>query len=110
VRNNIFVVAPDIRVFGPVVKQVGHVRVPVGEQVHDHNLFYSPGNADPIGVAAGVGEIVADPGFLDAENGNFRLGRDSPARDAGVGVGHGEDLDGHAVPAGGGVDVGAYEG
>jgi hypothetical protein len=110
VRNNIFVVAKDIRVFGPVVKQVGHVRVPVGEQVHDHNLFYSPGSPDPIGIAAGVGEIVADPRFVDAPNGNFRLRRDSPARGAGVTTGYREDLDGYPVPAGGGVGVGAYEG
>ncbi|GEM_PF-1934663 len=32
----------------------------------------------------GVGETMADPGFLDARRGNFRLGEDSPARGAGV--------------------------
>ncbi|MEO5814363.1 MAG: hypothetical protein ABIT20_03675, partial [Gemmatimonadaceae bacterium] len=72
-RNNIFVIAADLKVLGPVQKQVPRQRAPIGNQVHDHNLFFSPGNADPIGVAMGKGEAVADPLFVDLANRNFRL-------------------------------------
>jgi hypothetical protein len=110
VRNNLFVLAKDLSVFGPITKPVGHQRVPIGEQVHDHNLYFSPGNPDPIGIAAGAGDLVADPLFADLENRNFRLGPRSPARDAGARVpGHNADLDGYPVPEGGGADIGAYE-
>ncbi|HET8655361.1 MAG TPA: choice-of-anchor Q domain-containing protein [Longimicrobiaceae bacterium] len=107
VRNNIFVVSKDMHVLGPVTKQVGHHRVPVGDQVHDHNLYYSVGNPSPIGVPAGDGDLVADPLFVDAAHRNFRLSRNSPARDRGVDLGYATDLDGY--PISGSPDVGAYE-
>ena len=109
VRNNVFVIAKDLSVFGPITKPVGHQRVPIGEQIHDHNLYYSPGNPNPIGIAPGRGDIVADPRFVDLPDRNFRLGPGSPGRDAGVALGYTTDLDGYPVPAGGGVDAGAYE-
>jgi hypothetical protein len=107
VRNNIFVFAKDIKVFGPYIKPVGHKRTRIGEQVHDHNLYFSPGNDDLIGIAAGKGDKVADPVFIDFKNKNFRLRKNSPAINAGVRTGYTEDLDGRFIN--GLPDMGAFE-
>jgi hypothetical protein len=96
VRNNIFVLAHDLQVFGPYKKPVGHVRTAL-DQPHDHNIYYSPGNANLIGVAAGKGDKVADPLFVDAQNGNYRLKDNSPARGAGVKLGFTTDVNGNPV-------------
>ncbi|MFN2438382.1 MAG: choice-of-anchor Q domain-containing protein [Chitinophagaceae bacterium] len=109
VRNNIFVFAKDIKVFGPYIKPVGHKRAMVGDQVHDHNLYFSVGNADPIGIAPGKGDIVADPLFINFANRNFRLQKNSPAINAGVKTVYTEDLDGYPVPKKGLPDIGAFE-
>ena len=53
--------------------------------------------------------IVADPLFVDPENGNFHLWSDSPAINAGVDVGLTQDFDGNPVPQGPAPDIGAYE-
>jgi hypothetical protein len=109
VRNNIFVIAKDIKVFGPYIKPVGHKRAMVGEQVHDHNLYFSFGNTNPIGIAAGKGDKIADPMFIDFGNQNFRLQQNSPAINAGVKTGYTEDLDGRSVTGNGLPDIGAFE-
>jgi hypothetical protein len=107
VRNNIFVIAKDIQVFGPFVKPVGHVRTAIGDHQHDHNLYFSAGSPDPIGapigVHAGKGDIIADPLFVDFENRNFRLKENSPGRNKGVKLGYTVDLDGKYSR-----DIGAY--
>jgi hypothetical protein len=108
VRNNIFVFAKDIKVFGPYIKPVGHKRTMVGEQVHDHNLYYSVGNADPIGIAAGKGDMIANPLFIDFVNGNFRLRKNSPAIRTGISTGYTEDLDGRNIPSNKLSDIGAF--
>ena len=109
VRNNIFVIAKDIKVFGPYIKPVGHKRAMVGEQVHDHNLYFSFGNTNPIGIAAGKGDKIADPMFIDFGNQNFRLQQNSPAINAGVKTKYIEDLDGRSVTGNGLPDIGAFE-
>ncbi len=109
VRNNIFVFAKDIKVFGPYIKPVGHKRTRVGEQVHDHNLYFSSGNPDPIGIAPGKGDIIGDPFFVDFGNRNFRLRENSPAINAGIKTIYKKDLDGYPVPKKGLPDIGAYE-
>ena len=100
--------ASDLGVFGPVKKVTGHVRVAVGEQPRGKNLYYSPGNANPIGITAGKGDLVNDPLFVDAANRNFRLSAKSPALGKGTKTGYNYDLDGYPVkgtkPA-----LGAYE-
>jgi hypothetical protein len=109
VRNNIFMIASDMKVFGPFIKPVGHVRTAIGDHPHDHNLYYSVGNPDPIGVPAGRGDIVADPLFVDSANRNFRLTKNSPARNKGVKLGYLVDLDGYPLLGKRPADIGAYE-
>ena len=53
--------------------------------------------------------ILTDPRFKDAENHNFRLFPNSPCIDVGTNVGLTHDYDGHAVPQGSEVDIGAFE-
>jgi len=53
--------------------------------------------------------IVADPLFVDPENGNFHLWSDSPAINAGVDVGLTQDFEGNPIPQGPAPDIGAYE-
>ena len=58
----------------------------------------------------GIGNIDADPLFLDVEAGNFRLQQASPCIDAGTDVdAPSTDLLGVLRPHGAGVDMGAYE-
>ncbi|MDR6783231.1 hypothetical protein ABIE26_000281 [Pedobacter africanus] len=108
VRNNIFYLAPDLGVFGPVKKVTGHVRVAIGDQPRDMNLYFSPGNSNPVGITPGKGDLIADPLFVDAANCNFRLKPNSPALRRGKKTGYTYDLDGYPVamakPA-----LGAYE-
>lgn len=108
VRNNIFVTAKDISVFGPFVKAKGHVRSRLGNQPHDHNLYFSPGNADPIGTAAGKGDIIADPLFVDYADGNLRLQENSPAKNKGIKLGYSRNLDDYAPDQKANPDIGAY--
>ena len=71
-------------------------------------LYYSCTHPMP---SAGIGNIAADPRFMDAANGNYRLQAGSPCIDAGINaavVGE-TDLDGAPRIQGGRVDMGAYE-
>ena len=109
VRNNIFVVAKDIKVFGPYVKPKGHKRAMVGDQPHDHNLYFSIDNPDPIGISPGKGDIVTNPLFIDDKNENFRLRKNSPAVNHGANLGYTNDIDGYPVPRNDLTDIGSYE-
>jgi hypothetical protein len=65
---------------------------------------------DPGGV--GVGNIVEDPQFVDATNGNYRLGPTSPCIDAGLNeewMRGAQDLDGNPRIDNETVDLGAWE-
>jgi hypothetical protein len=62
----------------------------------------------------GVGNLGGDPLFVDAVHGDYRLRHDSPCINAGTNgawTAGGVDLNGQArvYPAGGRVDIGAYE-
>jgi hypothetical protein len=107
ISNNLFVIAKDIHVFGPYIKPAGHVRTYIGDQPHNHNLYFSPGNNDVIGIAPGEGDIIADPLFIDAQNGNYRLKPNSPAKYKGTRPDSSPDLDG-AVTTKKFTSIGAY--
>lgn len=110
IRNNIFILPEDIKVYGPFIKPVGHQRTKIGNQPHDHNLYYSFSfkNNDPLGeISKGKGDIIKDPLFIDFKNGNFRLKEKSPARNAGIETSFKSDLDGRSIK--GKPDIGAYE-
>ncbi|MDR0792308.1 MAG: hypothetical protein LBE82_03295 [Chitinophagaceae bacterium] len=109
VSNNIFFIAPDISVFGKVNKTKGHVRSDIGEQLHDHNLYYSPGNADPVGIEKDISDMIANPKFIDPANGNFRLQKNSVAINAATTCFCDSDLDGYPSTKNGKSDIGAYE-
>jgi parallel beta-helix repeat protein len=53
--------------------------------------------------------LTSDPLFVNAAAGDFRLTSSSAAIDAGTDVGIYTDIDGSARPAGGAIDIGAYE-
>lgn len=76
-----------------------------------NNDFYNPLGANYTGLSAGVGDISADPKLVP---GTLCIQADSPCRDAGwngaAGLGS-VDMAGktRVFPAGGSVDIGAYE-
>jgi len=73
--------------------------------VYDYNVYY---NGTP--VVSGTHDIVANPNFVNAANGNFKLNANSPAIDAGTStLAPATDYEGTARPQGNGVDIGAYE-
>jgi hypothetical protein len=55
------------------------------------------------------GNVVGDPLFVDAANGDFRLQSGSPAINNGINVGLTKDYVGMTVPQGTAPDIGAYE-
>jgi hypothetical protein len=108
IRNNIFYVASDVQVLGPVKEQIGHMRVAIGNQKRSRNIYYSPGNTDPVGIPHQKDDWVIDPLFVDINNRNFRLKKSSPARKRGFSFGYTHDLDMYPVAIKGKIDLGAY--
>lgn len=92
-----------------------------------NNLFYSPSTSSPIRYNDEIitvaafnsyngnnqdimsGNVVGDPLFVDAANGDFRLQSGSPAINNGINVGLTKDYVGMTVPQGTAPDIGAYE-
>lgn len=99
-KNNIFYIASDLQVFGPHEKHEGHRRTGIGKQPRENNLYFSPGNADPVGVPRISSDILADPQFLDADNRNFRIATGSPARGKGTEQHYKSDLDQRPLDSG----------
>jgi hypothetical protein len=78
--------------------------------IHTHNLV--SGFAVPFeNTAADDTELVKEPRFVDAANGDFRLGKGSPAINAGADLtaSHAIDLLGNARPSYKVFEIGAYE-
>jgi hypothetical protein len=73
-----------------------------------HNIYAMKGKAH-LGIRLGAGDMIVDPQFVDRENGDYRLRPNSPAIDAGLGLGHRRDHNGQVVPFGRAVDIGAFE-
>jgi hypothetical protein len=78
----------------------------------DHNLYWSSDGipfVQFVEYEMSATSDIADPHFIDPANGDFHLFIGSPAIDAGVRTDWKNDLDGVSVPAGNGVDIGAFE-
>jgi hypothetical protein len=80
-------------------------------QTHYANIYLSVdgSQSDPVGVALGRGEKIADPKFVDFAESDFHLTSGSPAVDSGERTDFVTDFDGNPVPAGKAPDIGAYE-
>ncbi len=89
--------------------RVGYVDAAWGES---NNVWWSP-NGPKIWFTKSTTSKTADPLFVNPGAGDLRLASGSPAIDAGTtestNAGFRTDMDGKSVPAGGGVDIGAYE-
>jgi len=107
VRNNIFVLANGLQVFGGDSVYTATK----WNQPHYSNLYYVVDGAqpDPCGIQLGKGDIIADPLFIDLQNRDLHLQAGSPAVDAGVNVGQSLDFDNKQVPWGKAPDIGAFE-
>ena len=80
--------------------------LPASMSFNDHNLFTTTV------VRGGNNNILGDPAFVDAENGDFRLTSGSPAINAGMVVTEpliAVDRAGTPVPQGDAPDIGAFE-
>ena len=105
----------DIRIFNNILVASANKRINTNYNngkniVYSNNLHFG-GNATAI---AGTASVKGDPMFLDAENNDFRLKKESPAIDKGIAVYSGSespkiDFDGNARPAGDLYDIGAFE-
>jgi len=60
-------------------------------------------------IFTGTVNIWGDPAFVNPDGGDYHIGPDSAARNAGVNAGVTTDIDGEARPAGAGYDLGADE-
>lgn len=108
IRNNIFVTADSLQVFG-----MGGVHPWPQDfnQLHSHNLFWSIDQSisDPSGSPLEEGEIISDPLFVDLEKMDLRLKKGSPAIDAGKNLGYPLDFENKRRPFGDAPDIGAFE-
>ena len=108
VRNNIFLVADGLQVFG----LGGTHRWPQDfDQPRSHNLYFCIDGTqdDPCGKPLAEGEMTADPRFVDLDRMDLRLRPDSPAIDAAKNLGYMQDYAGNMIPQGKAPDIGAYE-
>ena len=83
---------------------------PVGEQIHNPSeVTYS----NVQGGLSGIGDIDADPCFVNPENDDYRLLPDSPCIDVGdpcyVAGANETDIEGNSRVINGRIDIGAYE-
>ncbi|HKK47342.1 MAG TPA: chondroitinase-B domain-containing protein [Balneolaceae bacterium] len=105
IRNNIFVVANGIKVFG-----TGAYDATNFDQKHEYNLYHSTDevSTNPIGKNPAEGEIIANPSFVNLQDDNFELTKDSPAIRGGINLGYKEDFSGSPIPSSK-PDLGAYQ-
>lgn len=79
-----------------------------GNFIHENNLYYLLDGAQ-VGYESGRNELIANPLFRDIEKDDYHIDKKSPAKDAGLNLGHTSDLDGKPVPSWKMPDIGAYE-
>jgi hypothetical protein len=107
IRNNIFLVANGVQVFVTAPYGIGNYDY----VKHDHNLYFCTDGSteDPCGKTLGIGELIADPKFVDPSNADYHLSPESPAIAGGVSLGYSSDIDNNLVPFNNQPDMGAYE-
>ena len=107
VRNNIFVLANSLQVFGGD----NVYSADKWNQPHSNNIYFVVDGTqeNPCGIPLGKGDMISDPLFMDLENRDLHLRAGSPAVDAGVDVDRKMDFEDNAVPQGAMPDIGAYE-
>lgn len=96
----------------------------LGTGTVDNNIYYKSGNSTPFyeltltartltqwkgDMSKDASSVSADPLFINASAGDFRLRPSSPARNAGTDVSLTTDYEGRSVPKGSAPDIGAYE-
>jgi len=106
-----YVIDSDYNVFFPIAEDNFFIYTPEAwGLVHRTNMSFSEWQALSIpGSTFDTHSIVADPLFVDPENGDFRLQAGSPAIDVGIDVGSTQGYGGNAIPQGSAPDIGAYE-
>jgi len=80
-----------------------------GQFIHEDNIYHLINPSGVLGTPLGVGEMMADPLFVDLSAGNYHLQSTSPAIDAAQPLGQTLDYDNNPVPHGSYPDIGAYE-
>ena len=107
VRNNIFVVANGVQVLVTAPYDVGNYK----NVIHEHNLYFCTDGStnDPCGKPLGLGEIIANPSFVDINNRDYQLSSESPAINSGIILGYGFDLNNAPIEKKQIPDMGAYE-
>ena len=100
-KNNIFYIK-DYWFLAPADKEGWSLK-------QENNLYYLANPKSELGFAAGRGDLIQDPVFVDLISGDFHLKEASPAIDAGQDLGYSLDFENKPVPFGRGPDIGAYE-
>lgn len=95
-RNNIFYIPRNSRVSNS------------SAFIHEYNLYFL-GEKMEVGLKPGAGDQTGDPLFVNLEEKDFHLRKDSPAIDAGIMLGYKLDFEGRKVPQGKAPDIGAFE-
>ncbi len=95
-RNNIFYI--------PKCRRVSNYSA----FIHEYNLYYLGEKMDP-GLKPGTGDQTGNPLFVNLEEKDIHLRKDSPAIDAGTELGYKLDFEGKKVPHGKAPDIGAFE-
>ncbi|MHA2032166.1 MAG: T9SS type A sorting domain-containing protein [Candidatus Kariarchaeaceae archaeon] len=72
----------------------------------DYNCYH---NRDGVVSKVGVNDTIADPLFVNVNDGDLKLQNNSPCIDTGINVGILDDFVGNSRPIGVGFDMGAYE-
>jgi hypothetical protein len=75
----------------------------------DHTLFYRNGAPVCQNGATCTNDVIGDPKFVNPAAGDYHIGPDSAAIDAGVNANVTDDIDGGPRPVGIGYDIGADE-
>jgi len=103
-RNNIFVIDDGLQVFQDNQEALCQI-------IHENNLYFSADSSteNPCGKPLGLGELIADPKFVDSANNDYNLSPESPAIGKGARLGYAFDIDKTPIPKKKAPSIGAFE-